>query len=39
MTEMTGLANKKNVKTIIVNMFHMFKMVEKKHHYDKEMKD
>lgn len=39
MTEMTGLANKKNVKTIIVNMLRMFKKVEEKHDYDKEMKD
>ena len=30
MTEMMELANKKNVKMIIVNTFHMFKKVEKK---------
>ena len=35
MTEMMELANKKNVQMIIVNTFHMFKKVEKKH----EMKD
>ena len=39
MTEMMELDNKKNVKMIIVNTFHMFKKVEKKHAYDKEMKD
>lgn len=35
MTEMMELANKKNIKMIIVNTFHMFKKVEKK----PEMKD